>query len=37
MHELWFWLVAVFSVSPTGIRETSEIGLTFISNGGRHA
>ena len=23
MHELWFWLVSVFSVSPAGIRETS--------------
>ena len=37
MHELWFWLVAVFSVSPAGIRETSQIGHSFITLGVGHA
>ena len=31
MIELWFWLVAVFSVSPAGIRETSKIGRLNIN------
>lgn len=32
MEMLWFWLVSVISVSPAGIRETSKIGLLFITN-----
>ena len=37
MHELWFWLVAVFSVSPAGIRETSMTGQAFTILGVSHA
>lgn len=37
MEMLWFWLVAVFSVSPAGIRETSMVGHSFIIMGGCHA
>ena len=36
MNELWFWLVAVFSVSPAGIRETSGFGAWFTTKGVGH-
>jgi hypothetical protein len=36
MNELWFWLVAVFSVSPAGIRETAVIVRSFTSTGSCH-
>lgn len=37
MHELWFWLVSVFSVSPAGIRETPVTGFAFITMEAQHA
>ncbi len=37
MHELWFWLVAVISASPAGIRETSGMGLSFSTQEVGHA
>ena len=37
MEMLWFWLVAVFSASPSGIRETSKIGSSFNTMGVGHA
>jgi len=37
MHELWFWLVSVFSVSPAGIRETPVTGCAFNTMEARHA
>jgi hypothetical protein len=36
MEMLWFWLVSVFSVSPVGIRETSEVGHSFTIMGVGH-
>jgi len=29
MRELWFWLVSVISVSPSGIRESSRFDGAF--------
>ncbi len=37
MHELWFWLVSVFSVSPAGIRETPMIENTLTTMEACHA
>jgi|GEM_PF-4021081 len=37
MHELWFSLVVVISVSPLGIRETPGIGRRDIAREGCHA
>jgi len=37
MHELWFWLVSVFSVSPAGIREVAGVERSFIILGVGHA
>lgn len=36
MEMLWFWLVSVFSVSRSGIRETSMIECSFITSGVCH-
>jgi len=37
MHELWFWLVSVFSVSPAGIRETPMTENMFTTMEASHA
>jgi len=37
MEMLWFWLVAVFSASPSVMRETSEIGPSLNIMGVGHA
>jgi hypothetical protein len=36
MSEFCFWIVAVFSVSPSEIRETSGIGPAFTLRGAGH-
>ncbi len=37
MHELWFWLVSVFSVSPAGIREAPVTENMFTTMEACHA
>ncbi len=37
MHELWFWLVFVLSVSPAGVRETPMTENAFTTLEACHA